>query len=76
MMMISQVARFGDILNIHEVLTKLCYGMIIRVFGEFKFCDYIYISGFGVICDILDITDFERRGFLHIISINLRLRPT
>jgi hypothetical protein len=33
-------------------------------------CYFIYISGFGVICDIYDITDFQRGGFLPIISIN------
>jgi hypothetical protein len=34
--MISQVARFGDTLNIHGILPKLYYGKIIEVFGKFK----------------------------------------
>jgi hypothetical protein len=34
-----------------------------RIYGNLNFCDYIYISGFGVICDILGYHRFLKGRF-------------
>jgi len=43
-MMISQVARFSDILNISKVDAKLGYGQLTAGFLKLNFWDSIYIS--------------------------------
>ncbi len=57
MRMISQVSLFSDILNIHDLLAKLCYGKIIQVFGEFT------LLGFHL--------RIWNLAILHVFSINL-----
>jgi hypothetical protein len=41
---------FAYILNISKVDANMKFW---QIYGKLNFCDTIYISGFGIICDIL-----------------------